>query len=78
MALPFHCLAELLWCAIVERSYGALALVLLTPGREWTPDLAQGAEPVSVEALIAQPAMEALDVAVLHRPPGLYVHQLVS
>jgi hypothetical protein len=42
---------------------GALAVVLLTPDRECTPDVVQGAEPVSVEALIAQPAMEALDVA---------------
>ena len=69
----FECLAELPWGAVVERAMGALAVVLLTPGRECTPDVVQGAEPVSVEALIAQPAVEALDVAVLHGPARLDV-----
>jgi hypothetical protein len=59
---PFECVAELLWGAVVERAMRALAVVFLTPGCECTPDIVQGAEPVCIEAFIAQPSVEALDV----------------
>jgi hypothetical protein len=43
--LPSSVWRNFLWCAIVERAMGALAVVLLTPGRECTGDVVQGAEP---------------------------------
>ena len=76
----FHiCIAELLselvWRAVVQRTVGALAVVLLAPGCQSTPHVVQCPEPGCVEALVAQPAMEALDVTVLHRAARLDVHQ---
>lgn len=38
--------------------------------------MVEDAEPVRVEALITEPAVETLHVAVLHRPAGLDVHDL--
>src|ERR1700678_3972582 len=72
---PFEGESELLRCAIVQRAVGSLAVVLLTPGCQSTPNIVQRSEPTCVEALVAQPAMEALDVAVLHRAARLDVHQ---
>ena len=68
-------LSELLGCAVVQRAMGPLAVVLLAPGCQSTPDIVQRPEPACVEALVAQPAVEALDVAVLHRAARLDVHQ---
>jgi hypothetical protein len=42
-------------------------VVLITPGSQSTPDIVQRPEPACVEALVAQPSVEALDMAVLHR-----------
>lgn len=49
---------------------------ILTPGCECTQDIVQGAEPVCIEALIAQPSAQALDVAVLHGAARLDMHQI--
>jgi len=68
-------LAELLRCPAVERTVGTLAVVLLTPDSQRTPDIVQRPEPGCVEALVAQPAVEALDVSVLHRAAPLDVDQ---
>ncbi len=50
-------------------------VVLLAPGSQSTPDIVQRSEPARVEALVAQPTVEALDVSVLHRAARLDVHQ---
>lgn len=45
------------------------ALVLVdAPGFDGLARSVQGQEPVLVQALLAEPAMETLDAAVLHRP----------
>ena len=67
-------LSELLGRAVVQRAVGPLAVVLLAPGCQSTPDVVERPEPGGVEALVAQSAVEALDVAVLHRPFRLDVH----
>src|SRR3954471_1645206 len=44
---------------------------VLSPRGFGSPSLGQRLEPVLVQALVAELAVEALDVAVLHRPAGL-------
>jgi len=46
-------------------------VVVLAPTGRRTSGFAERLEPLFVEVLIAELAVEALDVAVLHRPPGL-------
>jgi hypothetical protein len=60
----------------MRASCAALAVVLLPIVIQGSPQVVQGAEPASVEALIAQPAVEALHVAVLHGAPRLDVYQV--
>jgi hypothetical protein len=43
-----------------------MVIVIVTPGRDQLPGVAQVGEQVLVEALVAQAAIEALDEAVLH------------
>jgi hypothetical protein len=43
-------------------------VVVLPPGSDDSSGLGQSLEPMLVQALIAELAVEALDVAVLHRP----------
>src|ERR1039458_8264264 len=79
-SFAFHiCIAcslpELLWRSVVERAVRTLPILLLAPGCQGTPYIIQRAEPVRVEALVAQPSVEALDMAILHRPSRLDVHQ---
>src|ERR1700743_3731543 len=62
-----YLLPELLRRSIVQRTVRSFAVVLPLPVRQGFPHVVQGAEPAYVEALVAQPAVEALDVSVLHR-----------
>ena len=48
---------------------------LHAPGFEGGTDVIEAAEPVGVEALVAKPAVDALDVTVLHGPAWLDVDQ---
>ncbi len=42
-------------------------VVVVTPGVDHAAHMAQTGEPMLRQALVAQPAVEALDVGVLHR-----------
>ena len=66
---------ELLRRSVVQRAVRAFAAVLPPPVRQRLAHIVQGAEPARVEALVAQPAVEAFDVAVLHRLARLDVDQ---
>src|ERR1035441_1390727 len=68
-------LPELLWRSVVERAVRTFAVVLLPPACQGIPYIIQRTEPVCVEALVAQSPVEALDMAILHRPSRLDVHQ---
>src|SRR4029077_20437094 len=68
-------LPELLRRPVVERAVWTFAVVLPPPACQGASYVIERAEPVSVEALVAQPSMEALDMSVLHRPARLDVHQ---
>ena len=46
-------------------------VVVRSPGRHGHPGLVQGLEPALVQVLVTELAVEALDVAVLHRAPRL-------
>ena len=72
---PFEEFPELVRRAIGQRAVGPLVVVLVTPGGQSTPDIIERPEPGCVEAFIAQPAVEALYVAVLHRAAWLDVDQ---
>ena len=80
--VAFHiCMAclqpELLRRPVVERAVRTLAVVLAPPACQGASYIIQRSEPACVEALVAQPAMEALDVPILHRLDGLDVNQSV-
>ncbi len=60
-------LSELLRCSIAQRTVRTFAVILLPPVRQGAPDIVQGPEPVGVQALVAQPSVEALHMPVLHR-----------
>src|SRR5438552_165451 len=66
---------ELLRRPVVERAVRTLAVVLAPPARQGAPYIVERTEPARVQALVAQPAVEALDMSVLHRPAGLDVYQ---
>jgi hypothetical protein len=61
--------------SIVERTVWTLAVILLSPTRQDASYIIECAEPVCVHAFVAQSSVEALDMAILHRPPWLDVHQ---
>src|SRR5665213_2112490 len=76
----FHiCIAwlqpELLRRPVVERAVRTLAVVLAPPACQGASYVIQRSEPACVEALVAQPSVEALDMPVLHRLAGLDMHQ---
>src|SRR5277367_3793607 len=78
--LAFHiCIActlpELLRRLIAQRTMRAFPVILLAPTCQGASYIVQGAEPARVEALVAEPPVEAFDVAVLHRATRLDVHQ---
>ncbi len=68
--------AELGRRPVCQRAVRPLAIVFLTPVVEGSPDVAECAELVCVEAFVAQPSMEAFDVPVLHGSSWLYVNQV--
>ena len=73
------CIASALAMQLGEfgRRYAAQATVrpdlvmVLAPDANGGSGLVQRLEPMLVQALVPELAVEALDVAVLHRPPGL-------
>jgi hypothetical protein len=68
-------LPELLWRPVVERAVWTFTVVLMAPACQGAPYIIQGTEPVRVQALVSQSPVEALDMAILHRPSRLDVHQ---
>src|SRR5450631_3880234 len=78
--VAFHiCIAclqpELLRRPVVERTMRTLAVVLAPPACQSASYVIQRSEPACVEALVAQPSVEAFDVPVLHRLAGLDMYQ---
>jgi hypothetical protein len=67
--------AKLCRHSLVERAVGTLVVVHLLPVCQLFPHIAKGAEPACIETLVAQPPMEALNMAVLHWLARLYVDQ---
>ena len=60
---------------VVERAVRTFAVVLAPPACQGASYVIQRSEPACVEALVAQPSVEAFDMPVLHRLAGLDVHQ---
>jgi hypothetical protein len=54
----------------VEARVWAMGIVVLAPGREQVPGLAQVGEQMLAEAFVPQTAIEAFHEAVLHRFSG--------
>jgi hypothetical protein len=72
----FHiCIAcispEFFRCPVVERTVRAFAVVLPPPACQSASYIIERAEPVGVEALVAQPSLQAFNMAILHRPSWL-------
>ena len=59
------------WWHPLATAVGPDLVVVLPPGGDDRPGLGHGFEPVLVETLVAELAVETLDVAVLHRLAGL-------
>src|ERR1700683_1185395 len=70
------CAGEVSRRSIVQCAVRALQVVVVTPPRQPLSRVVQRAEPLHVQTLIAQPSVEAFDVAVLYRPPGADKAQL--
>ena len=69
----FHiCIAycEFFRCEIAQRAVWAHLVVIDPPAFDGFPRIVQSEKPVLVEAFFAELAVEAFDVAVLHRPSG--------
>src|SRR6185312_12344642 len=66
MPLIWAC-CELSWCEPVEARVRSVGVVVDPPCFDDLPCFVEIAEQVLVEALVAQPAVEALDEAILHR-----------
>jgi len=66
---------ELRWCPVGQRTMRAFPVILLPPGFQRRSDIVEGAEPACVQALVAESAMEAFDMPVLHRPSRLDMDQ---
>ena len=69
--MPAMLLGELGWRHAPNASVGPHLVVVQPPCRDLFARLVQRLEPVLVQALVAEPAIEALDVAVLHGPAWL-------
>src|SRR5206468_5512697 len=61
-------LRKLRWCEIAERRVRPHLVVVAPPGLDLLPRVGQIEEPVLVQTLVAELAVEALDEAVLHGP----------
>ena len=55
------------WWDPADAAVGAVLVVVPSPVSQDLPSLAETGEPVVVQALVAQPPVEALDVGVLGR-----------
>jgi hypothetical protein len=64
VALLYRQLSSLSWRPIAQCAVGSLAVVEVPPCLDRNLDLSRVAEPFSVGALVAQLAMEVLDIAV--------------
>src|SRR5439155_13963863 len=78
--VAFHiCIAclqpELLRCPVVQRVVRTLAVVLAPPTCQGASYVVQRSEPAWVQALVAQPSVEAFDMCVLHRLARLDMDQ---
>lgn len=71
-----ECPRKLGWCSVVEAAVRADFVVLLSPAGDFYSRVEQVREPAGAQALLAQLAMEALHVSVLHGPAGLDVAQV--
>ena len=69
--MPAMLLGEPSWWHSPDAAVGPHFVVVEPPCRDLFARLVQRLEPVLVQALVAEPAVEALDVAVLHGPPWL-------
>ena len=63
-------LSELCRRQIRQRAIRPASVVVLPPRFKFFPRILHREEQVGVEAFIPQPAIEALDQTVLHRPAG--------
>ena len=61
---------------VAQTAVGPFAIVLISPRCDLRSGVDQIAKPVRIQTFIPQPTVEALHVAVLHRPPWLNVDQL--
>jgi hypothetical protein len=69
----FHiCIAgcEFFRCQVAQGAVWTHLVVIDSPAFDGLPRIVQSEKPVLVEALLAELAMEAFDVAVLHRSAG--------
>ena len=62
--------------AVAQATMGPLAIVLLFPLRNLTLGVRQVRKPVCVQALLSEPSIKALRMAVLDRLSGLDVDEL--
>jgi hypothetical protein len=60
---------ELSWRVICRRRVRLVVIVVVEPDSQLAPGIGQAEEHLHVQALVAQPSVEALDVAVLDGPP---------
>ena len=65
--------AELFWCPVGEYRMRSHAIVIVAPRGEYRAGLGERREARLIQALVAQPAVEALDERVLLRLAGLDV-----
>ena len=67
--MPAVLLGEARWWYPSDAAVRTYLVVVPAPSGDLGAGLMQCLEPVLVQALIPEPAVEALDVAVLHGPP---------
>src|SRR5579884_4328423 len=61
-----HC--ELFWRSIGQRAVWTHLVVIDSPLFDGFPGIVQRQEPVQVQAFLAELAVEAFNIAILHRP----------
>lgn len=70
------CLGELAGRFVVEAALRAHLAVFRLPSGDLHPGIKEVLEPVYPQTLLSEPAVEALDVTILHRSSGLDVTRL--
>jgi len=66
---------ELPWDPVAKRTVRTLAVVVLAPCLQRLAHIVESAEPACVQALVAEPSVEALHMAVLHGTTPLDMDQ---